>query len=423
MENDDKDKANTESDQPAPIAVTVATVPESVEAEAEVAAETEAEPAKPERPSAVPRAVALFALLVAMLSAAAAGFLWWQYRQFYVELNDTDAANQLGLRQARTEIVALEDKLADLREDDRKLRAEIVAAGEAFAYLPPRLVDLEERLQSVQGVSENSRRAWLRAEVQYLLSLANTELALAKRWDTARQALTLADAKLRELGNPSLTPVREAIETALQRLNAIPVADSEGLSLALGSLANRVDELPLAASSARSEFETTPSSIDEPPGLERAWASLKAALGGLVRIEKRDTPVRRALTMREEALLRLKLELELEAARLSLLRADGAGFTASVLAAQHSLTTDFDGSDPGVRAALGILTGMAAVAIDPPRPDISQPLLLMQQLTDTNREATQAVPRNPAPGGEPLPSGEADDGADTTALPPPDAEL
>lgn len=385
MQNDD-DNASADTTEPAASeALDTDVTPES-NGESVEAPDGEAIAEQPERGSGVPRLLATFALLVAMLSACLAGFLWWQYRQFYVELNDSDAANQLALRQARTEIVALEDKLDDLGQGDRNLRAAIDSVRDDFSRLPPRFVDFEERLQSVQGVSENSRRAWLRAEVHYLLSLANMELALANRWDTARQALTLADTKLRELANPSLTPVRQAIAGALQSLNAVPAVDSEGLSLALGNLASGVSDWPLKASADRSEFETGPASVDEPPGLERAWASFKAALAGLVRIEKRDIPVRRALTVREEDLLRLSLELELEAARLSLLRADGAGFRTSVETAQRNLTADFDTADGGVRAALEALAGMAQVTIDPPRPDISQPLLLMQQLTEPGEQ-------------------------------------
>ena len=419
MENDDKDNAATSADAAAASeSPDTAVTSESGDEAAGSADDAEKILVQPERASGMPRLLAVFALLVAFVSASLAGFLWWQYRQFYVELNDADDSNQLALRQARTQLVALEDKLDDLGEDDRKLRTAVEAVRDDVAHLPPRFVDFEERLQSLQGVSENSRRAWLRAEVQYLLSLANTELVLGRRWDTARQALTLADAKLRELANPSLMPVRQAIASAVQRLNAVPLADSEGLNLTLGNLASEVSGFPLKASADRSEFETGPVPIDKPPGLERAWASFKAALAGLVRIEKREVPVRRALTLREESLLRLSLELELEAARLSLLRADGAGFRTSVASAQRSLSADFDAADGGVRAALEVLAGMAEVTIDPPRPDISQPSLLMQQLTEPSEQAPRI---NDGNADREL----ADEAGDAVSAPdsPPEAEL
>jgi uroporphyrin-3 C-methyltransferase len=335
----------------------------------------------PPRTSGGTRWLAVFALLVALGSASLAGFLWWQSRLFYVTLDEADDSSLAALRQARTEIVSLEDRLDDLRREDGNLSSALGVLRQDLELLPPRLVGFEERLQGLQGVSEDSRRAWLRAEIQYLLSLANMELSLAGRWDTATQALTLADGKLRELANPSLTPVRDAIADALQRLNAVPLADIEGMSLALGNLAARVDELPLKASAERSEFDSTPADIDAPPGFERAWASFKVAVGGLVRIDRRDVPVRRALTIREEALLRLSLELELEAARLSLLRADGAGFQMSLATAQRSLIAEFDAGDGGVEAALAAVANLTEVSIDPPRPDISQPLTLMRRLT------------------------------------------
>lgn len=368
-------------------------------------AETEAVEAAivvaPPRTSGATRWLAVFALLVALVSASMAGFLWWQSRLFYVTLDEADDSSLAALRQARTEIVGLEDRLDDLRGEDSNLSAALGTLRRDLELLPPRLVGFEERLQGLQGVSEDSRRAWLRAEIQYLLSLANMELSLAGRWETATQALTLADGKVRELANPSLTPVRDAIADALQRLNAVPLVDTEGMSLALGNLAARVDAFPLKASAERSEFDSAPADIDAPPGLERAWASVKAAVGGLVRIDRRDVPVRRALTIREEALLRLSLELELEAARLSLLRADEAGFQMSLATARRSLIAEFDPADGGVEAALMAVANMTQASIDPPRPDISQPLKLMRRLTS-------------------MPSGEF---AELGVVPPPSDEL
>lgn len=368
----------------------------------ETAASDESSEEQPPRAAGGGRWLAVLALLVALVSASMAGFLWWQSRLFYVTLDEADDSGQAALRQARTEIVGLEDRLDDLRQQDGNLGSQLGTLRQDLEQLPPRLVDFEERLQGLQGVSEDSRRAWLRAEIQYLLSLANMELSLAGRWDTARQALTLADGKLRELSNPSLTAVRDAIALALQRLNAVPLADSEGLSLALGNLAARVDEWPLKASAERSEFDSAPAEIDTPPGFERAWASFKAAVGGLVRIDRRDVPVRRALTTREESLLRLSLELELEAARLSLLRADGAGFQMSLATAQRSLIAEFDRGDAGVEAALTAMADMAKTNIDPPRPDISQPLTLMRRLAGT------AVAQSAELGTDPVPAAELD---------------
>ena len=356
-------------------------VDDSGEAQDDGVPEPESEPVSAAQSSGGGRWLAVFALLVALGSAALSGFLWWQSRVFYVTLDEADTSSKAALRQARTEIVGLEDRLDDLRGEDSQLGSQLDALRDDLERLPPRLVGFEERLQGLQGVSEDSRRAWLRAEIQYLLSLANMELSLAGRWETANQALRLADGKLRELANPSLTPVRDAIADGLQRMNAVPLADTEGMSLALANLAARVGELPLKASAERSEFDSTPAEVDAPPGFERALASFKAAVGGLIRIDRRDVPVRRALTLREEALLRLSLELQLESARLSLLRRDAVGFQTSLAAAQRSLVAEFDGADGGVAAALNVVADMTAIEIDPPRPDISAAATLMRRLT------------------------------------------
>ena len=326
------------------------------------------------------RLLPLLALLVALISAAAAGFLWWQYRQFYVALDEADANGQAALTRARAEMVALEDRVTALQEADGGLENNLQRLDGNLSRIQPRLLEYEERIQAIQGVSFDARRIWLAAEAQYLLSLANNELLLAGRWEGARRALVLADDKLRELANPALTPVREEIAAALQALEGVELPDVEGLSLTLGQLAQRVPELPLRAED-MANFAPQQGPDDVPPGLERAWASLKAAIAAMIRIDRRDEPVQRALTSRESELVRWGTQLELAAARLALLRGEQDSFRQSIAAAIGNLSTYFDSGEPTVQSAVELLTQVQGVAVDPPRPDISQPLNTLRRLT------------------------------------------
>ena len=74
-------------------------------------------------------------------------------------------------------------------------------------------------------------------------------------------------------------------------------------------------------------------------------------------------------------------QLELVAARLALLRGDQQNFEQAVETARDNLRNFFDDRDPTVTSALQVLGEMQAVKVDPPRPDISQPLNTLRRLT------------------------------------------
>jgi uncharacterized protein HemX len=319
-----------------------------------------------------------FALLLALIATTVAGFLWWQYRQFYVSLDQTDAETALALERVRAELRALQDDVESAGEALATERRAVGGLSERVDQLPGRLGDIERRLNAVQGGSFDAREDWLRAETEYYLTVANTELLLAGRWENAIRALELADGRLVELGNPALAGVRNLIAGELQALRAVRLPDIEGLSFSLDRLARRVEGLPLRADAPVSFVDRAEPGATAEPGLQRLWQSLRNTLAGLVRIERRDEPVAPALTAAEKMLRRRQLELELNLARMAALRGQQESFQASLRAAVELLRQDFDVDSAQVDGAIALLTDMQAMDLDPPRPDISGSLNLLR---------------------------------------------
>ena len=318
------------------------------------------------------------ALVLALISITVAGMLWWQYRQFYVALDQTDSDTALALERVRAEQRSLADKFEDADENLDLLRQLNSTLGERVAALPSRLVEIEQRLDTVQGGSFDARATMLRAEAEYYLTIGNAELALAGNWEGAITALELADGRLAEIANPTLAPVREAIAGELLALRSVRRPDVEGTVFTLGRLASRVDSLPLRAD-VPSQFENA--ALDEPepePGLARLWFSVKRTLLGLVHIERRDEPVAPVLSAAERRLVRQSLAVELELARISALRRESQAFQSSVDRALAILQQNFAADSGDVDGASMLLRELRGVVIDPPRPDIAGSLTLLR---------------------------------------------
>jgi uncharacterized protein HemX len=320
------------------------------------------------------------ALLLAFMAIVVAAMMWWQYRQFYVSLDETDAAAAVSLERVRADQRMLQDRLADTNEDIATLRQLDTSFGERLEALPGRFVALEERLDAVQGGSFDARGNLLRVEAEYYLTVANTELTLVGDVETAVTALGLADSRLAEIGAPELAPVREAIAGELLALRSLRLPDIEGVVFSLGRLAARAGELPLLADLPQSLTERDAETLDAEPGLGRLWLAVKSTLLDLVRIERRDEPVPEVLSAAERALSRRQFELELELARIGALRGDEQTFRSAIDVAVTILERDFDGDTAEVEGARKLLREVRAFDIDPDLPDISRSSTLLREL-------------------------------------------
>jgi uroporphyrin-III C-methyltransferase len=318
------------------------------------------------------------ALLFAVIAVMVAGMLWWQYRQFYVSLDETDAAAAESLARVRAEQRALQDAQSDADDDITALRETDTTFRDRLDALPGRFTALEERLDAVQGGSFDARGNLLRAEAEYYLTVANTELTLTRDFETAVTALELADGRLAELGNPELSPVRDAIAGELLALRSMRLPDIEGVVFSLGRLASRAADLPLRSDLPVSLAAEPAAAPAAEPGLGRLWLAVKSTLLDLVRIERRDDPVPQALSAAERALARRQLQIELELTRVAALRTDQQAFMSGLESALAILQRDFDTVAADVEGALALLGELRTFDVDPERPDISGSLNLLR---------------------------------------------
>lgn len=332
----------------------------------------------PAGPGASRGIAAFFALVLSMLAVAATGVLWWQYRAFYVALNTEDAALSRGIEDARANLRRLGDDVGSTAQDLEADRTRLAAVGAELDQLRPRLNELDQRIDAVQGGSFDSRALWLRAEAEYYLAAANTELEIGGRWANAIAALELADDLLRELANPALGPVRAAIADELAALRATRLPDVDGITYSLSSLADRVADLPMRADNPENFTPDSDDRDDVEPGFGRLWRSLKGALLGIVRVERRESPIGVVLTEAERRVARRELELELTLARVAVFRGEPATYETSLEAAETLLERDFDRGAPEVASALARLGELGRIDVAPERPDISRSLNLLR---------------------------------------------
>ena len=332
--------------------------------------------------------IAWLALFIALISVAGAGYLLLEKiraERSAAEGEAELAAVQRNLDASTQSIEALEGNVGELASDDSRtnasidnLRRDVEQRADILESLPPRMATLERSVAALQGVSIEARNTYLIAEAEYYMQIANAQLQLAGNPYLASLALGQADDRLLQLADPALIEVRSAIADELAALEVMEKPDIAGVTLILASLARVVDALPLR--SAGDVVAAEAEALDtEMSGTARMWAAVKDAASGLVKVTPPDGDKAALITPDVADLARSNLSLQLQAARLALLRGEQEIFEQSLDDADAWLVLYFNTGSAQVRSARQtmseIRTEYAAVA----PPDISQSLRLLRQ--------------------------------------------
>lgn len=360
----------------------------------------------PQEKEAVPQrrrsgVVAWLALLVSVIAVAAIAFDYLRDKTAAGVAAESGAEmNTLVASMGATQdaLASLEQSVASLSESDAGRNAQIEALGQQLnnrlrqlESMPGRLSSVEASMASIQGISTGARDAWLLAEAEYYMQIANAQLQLANNAELAELALTQADDRILQLGDPRLTNVRQALSDELRALEVIARPDTAGITLTLASLASVVDSLPLRQEVVVRDDQA--SDIDpQLSGVDRAMASLKNAVGGVVSVRRADEAMQPLIAPEAQYFLRANLALQLQASRLALLRGEEDIFRQSLTDADAWLAEYYDPASTGVQNARTTIGEIRNSVLTVAMPDISQSLRLLRQFNALSTAAPNDSP-------------------------------
>ena len=332
--------------------------------------------------------VAWLALLVALLALVVYGIDFVADRDVAVASRESDAASAAmasAMRAMQDSVVSLQQNVTTLSDQIAARDSEIAAIERGFAdrlrqieSLPGRMSTIEGSVSALQGISTGARDAWLLAEAEYYMQIANAQLQLAGNPRLASLALRLADERILQLANPALIDIRRALSFELRALEVMDKPDTAGLTLTLASLAAVVDSLPLRQEIAMSQDNETVDDT-ELTGTDRALASLKNAMDRAISVRRVDESVKPLIAPEAQYFLRANLALQLQAARLAILRGDETIFQHSLDDAATWLTEYYDTDGSAVRSALQTIAEIRDSVFSVSLPDISESLRLLRQ--------------------------------------------
>lgn len=278
----------------------------------------------------------------------------------------------------------------DLRGEVEALKESVVTLEEQLAQTEQAVSQLREDETAMRSTVERigndlgrGRKAWLLAEAEQLLNIANHRLVLTRDVGLALAALRAADAELRAVGDPALLAVRRLIAEDIGRLETIERIDFDGASLRLAGLAQRIERLPLRNEVRAAKADATAAEVANAPGEKNdLWADLK----NLIRIRKEGATRQPLLAPEQGYFARENLRLTLLSAQLALQQREERLYRQQIGQARQWLEQYFDPSAPAVAQARQEVDGFARLSLAVELPDLTRPAAALRRFLERNRE-------------------------------------
>ena len=331
------------------------------------------------------------AVLVGLVVAGAGGS-FYLYRLLGISKSQAEQSGvaitttRSGLDKLERSLDAVRGLLPDMVKErqaaDEELRKDFDRLTDGMRQMNTLLLAQQEKLAALGSSDISAQQAWAQAEVIFLLRIANQRLGLAADRDGAIEALEIADQRLADIGVPAFTPVRAEIADEIRSLQAVEIADIEGIAHQLASFAGSVQSLPLVESGRDQQPDTEETVATDEWSFDRAISKIKQAFGGMVRVSHSDEEITPVLVPRERFFLLRNLELQFEMARLSAIQKDQANFEQSLDTAASWTRKYFDTSDAEVGNILAAIDSMKMTRLSPSLPDISTSLSLLLAAAD-----------------------------------------
>lgn len=280
----------------------------------------------------------LWIALLVVLSAAAAYGLWrvgHQQERLAAQVEQLQA----GIRQGESAVQTLREQQQVTQAALDKLRAE--------AY--------------------RGTLVRVAVEADSLVRIAHYHLSFAYDLPGAIDALVAAEQRLQDVDDSRMLAVKTQLADTLRALREVRAPDISQLALQLKDWSERVEELPVARVATAAPSPAPPQTSHWETLLQGLWAELKT----LVSIRHRDETMVPLLPPAQQYFLYQNLRLELEAARLSVLRRDARDFHASLGTARNWIKRYFDVHAVATTTLLEALDALEQTDIAPPLPELS----------------------------------------------------
>jgi|GEM_PF-1493606 len=316
------------------------------------------------QPSKIPFLIGFLALLLAMASAGAAGYLWVELHKL-----QTDSANNFS--QITSRIFDQQNHLEVIQESVGSALDSSSSMQSKSEELANRVKNMAEELSSVTGLN---RVDWQISHAEHLARAAHQRLVLTNDIDGAYALLDAADKVMADVHELGIMDVRRSMAQDLMTLKVTNKVDIIGLFEKLDALKAHIMQLSLPPQNWKAE-EITAKEIPANANLQTKMAVVMdnawQMFNSQYKTQQLDEPVKPILSTEQRSYLKQNLNLLMEQAQLAVIKRDPIVFQRIILQAETWVVEHFRLDTPVGEAVLESLVEMKAIELNPTAPDIT----------------------------------------------------
>ena len=353
---------------------------------ADVAVGTSAMPPPVGAAHAGGRGIALLALVLALAAGAFSAYLW-----VYERVQHEDQRRDFAARLAE-----MESRVTDAGRDAQRAMAMQQEMAAKLGTLETRLAESLQQQSALEALAKDvsrNRDAWLIAEIEYTVRLANQQLLVAGNVPAALNALENVEQRMQRMEHPRYGALRRVLARDIERLRGLPVVDVYATGGRVDQVLAAVDGLPLAMDARAQPAARPVATSAELPLWRRVLQDFWKELRQLVSIRRVDGQDTALLVPEQTYFLRENLKLRLLGARVALLARDAKSYQADVRAALAALERYFDQQDTAVAAAAATLRKLQSAPVQVTVPELTETLEALRKLHETRAQAPAKAPK------------------------------
>ncbi|MCW8408742.1 uroporphyrinogen-III C-methyltransferase [Legionella sp. PATHC035] len=339
---------------------------------------TQVEKVKPKSNTSVSKnnyLITALAFIVALGALGIASYTFSLNKQLHDQLNTAQSNITSQLQQ-------LDQKQEQTQE---QINTKTNNAEETQTQLQTKFENLSKQVQTAMSQRFYQKQDWILLKARYYLELAQINAHWSNGVDATVALLEQADQLLKQINNPKIFNIRQAIAKDIAQMQALPSVDIAGLLSQLDAAQNSINDLsiPLPVSEKPAPKNATPSPNNS--SWRSRLQSSMSVLEKLVVIRRHDQEIKPLMSPLFEAILKEKLRLNLQEAQWAVLHQNAFVYQLVLKQAINNLSTNFNKDTPNTAALIKKLTDLLQVNITPKRPELGSALPMLNELIDAKR--------------------------------------
>ncbi|PIQ43577.1 MAG: hypothetical protein COV52_07900 [Gammaproteobacteria bacterium CG11_big_fil_rev_8_21_14_0_20_46_22] len=275
----------------------------------------------------------------------------------------------------------------------QNLEASVVSNNQAIAALKAQLDQAQQNSQAEQqtlkalaGKAHQSQGLWQLSDAKHLVQLANYTLSFSHDVPTAVALLKTADARLANVSDPKVYPVRQQLADAIASLNGVKSVDIPGIYMQLNALQKQAMGLSIY----RNQFKEKDNNVlkTNNPAEKGSFAhGMWHALSKVVVVRRHDQPIEPLLSSAEHNVVMQNLSLLFSQAQWALVQRNSVLYQESLKQIVSMLQRYFDHDQTQALPIIQAIEKLQAVDVDPKLPSIRDALVGLNNLVAEQNKA------------------------------------